>query len=216
MKKYKLKYSMAVMFGLPGETLEYAFETLDFALRQRDQYTSVHSNNVTKYSILLGMESHLHYNDIMRLKLLGALHDIGKIGVSDSILNKNGSLTEEERQQIQRHPEIGFNIVIKGREDLKSEMFPILFHHERWDGKGYPRGLHDEQIPLLARIISIVEVYDRVCDRGDYPEAERKRNAVQVIVEGSGTQFDPHLVDVFIRLLQKQATLAAKSTIAID
>jgi len=176
------------------------FETLDFALRQRDQYTSVHSNNVTKYSILLGMESHLHYNDIMRLELLGALHDIGKIGVSDSILNKNGSLTEEERQQIQRHPEIGFNIVIKGREDLKSEMFPILFHHERWDGKGYPQGKYGTNIPLLSRILAIADTYSALTEDRPYKIANTPEIAFKIIEEEKGKQFDPTLVDNFLRI----------------
>lgn len=176
------------------------FETLDFALRQRDQYTSEHSNRVTKYSILLGMQAGLHYNDIMRLELLGALHDIGKIGVSDTILNKNKSLTHDEYEQIKKHPEIGFDIVIKGREDLKSEMFPILYHHERWDGKGYPQGKYGENIPLLSRILAIADTYSAITEDRPYKAARTPEKAFQIIEEQKGKQFDPKLVNDFLEI----------------
>lgn len=174
------------------------FETLDLTLRHRDKYTSEHSSAVTKYAILLAMRSNLHYNDIMRLELLGALHDIGKIGVSDSILNKTSKLTADEYEQIKKHSEIGFDIVIKGREDLTSEMFPILYHHERWDGKGYPHGKYGENIPLLSRILAIADTYSAITEERPYKKQRSPQTAFEIIEKEKGLQFDPTLVENFL------------------
>ncbi len=188
--------------------------TLEDSLHGMSDKERQHATFVRDMCREFGLELKLSKTEINRLQRAAHLHDIGKITLGSDLLLKD-ELTEEEFELFKQHPAVGYRI-LNLFDDTLDLAGSVYSHHERWDGKGYPRGLHDEQIPLLARIISIVEVYDRVCDRGDYPEAERKRNAVRVIVEGSGTQFDPHLVDVFIRLLQKQATLAPKSTIAID
>lgn len=133
------------------------------------------------------------------------LHDIGKIGIDDVVLRKNGSLEHVEMDYMKRHAELGgltfhkIRKIFPENEFLKVAEEMALFHHERWDGKGYPCGLKGEEIPLCARIMSLVDVYDALTSRRPYKEPYSHEKAMGIIVEGRGTQFDPDLVDEFVK-----------------
>ncbi len=146
----------------------------------------------------LGAALNLSDADIKILKKAGYLHDIGKVVLDDSILHKD-ILTEEEHEKMQQHSAVGYRIL--NLFDNTVDLSEIVYaHHERWDGKGYPRGLKGEEIPLLSRIISIVEVYERVINGEDNSESGKK--AVKVIRDGAGTQFDPKIADIFVNMIE--------------
>jgi HD-GYP domain-containing protein (c-di-GMP phosphodiesterase class II) len=135
------------------------------------------------------------------LALYALLHDIGKVGVDDSILNKPGRLEEDEWEQMKKHSEIGYRIAASARELSHVADF-ILSHHERWDGQGYPRGLAGEQIPLLSRLLAIVDAYDAMTEDRVYRRALSSEEALREIERNAGTQFDPLLAAKFIRMVR--------------
>jgi len=154
---------------------------------------------VTAYSIEIGKAMGCSLEELDTLNFAGHLHDIGKIGIRDDILLKPGRLTDEEFAKIKEHPVIGTNIV----EQLgfwERERQIIRCHHERYDGKGYPDGLCHEEIPLLARILSVADVYDAVSSDRAYRKRMDDSQALRIIQEGARTQFDPRVVDVFLKL----------------
>jgi putative two-component system response regulator len=132
------------------------------------------------------------------------LHDIGKIAIQDSILKKPGALTPDEFEQIKDHTSIGEKIILKMGEHINEHVFleyaRVLAsaHHEKWDGTGYPNGLKGEEIPLLGRAMAIVDVYDALISVRPYKEAFSREQAIEIIKNGSGTHFDPRLVDLFV------------------
>ena len=130
------------------------------------------------------------------------LHDLGKIGVSEKILLKRRKLTEEEFEQIKKHPKIGADI-LRPIQLLHGLIPLILYHHERWDGKGYPYGLKENEIPLGARIIAIADVYHAMVSDRPYRKALSEGKAITLIKENSGTQFDPEIAEIFIKIVQK-------------
>ena len=134
------------------------------------------------------------------LLLLSMLHDIGKVGIPDHILNKPGPLTPEERQIIQRHPEIGRRIT-QAVPELNRVSTYIFSHHERWDGDGYPSGLKGTEIPIASRIIAVVDAYDVMVTGRNYRAARTKKEAIEELQRCSGTQFDPCVVAAYIELL---------------
>ena len=136
--------------------------------------------------------------DLGELQLLGMLHDIGKIGIDDKILNKPGKLTEEEWIVMKKHPEIGYRIA-RASHKLSRIADYILSHHERWDGMGYPRGLKGEDIPLLSRILSVADAYDAMTEDRIYRKALSKEEAIEEIRRNSGSQFDPLIANIFIK-----------------
>ena len=139
-----------------------------------------------------------------KLELLATLHDIGKISIERSILQKPDKLTQSEWEEMRKHPESGYRIAMATPE-LKPIADYILTHHERWDGKGYPNGLSGNKIPLLSRIISIVDAYDAMTEDRVYRKALSKEEAVQEIIENAGTQFDPKIAKLFVRLITNKA-----------
>jgi HD-GYP domain-containing protein (c-di-GMP phosphodiesterase class II) len=134
------------------------------------------------------------------LSHLAILHDIGKIGVPDQILAKPGSLSPEEWEEMQRHLDIGHRIV-DSTPELAHIGEALLAHHEWWDGTGYPRKLKGEQIPLISRILAIVDAYDAMTHDRPYRKAVSMQDAIRELQECANTQFDPHLVDVFVRIM---------------
>jgi HD-GYP domain-containing protein (c-di-GMP phosphodiesterase class II) len=156
-----------------------------------------HSKRVSNICAEIGRAYELSDDEIKELKVIGELHDIGKIAIDEAILNKEGSLSESERAQIQKHPETGYRLLGTSNEFTNIAEF-ILAHHERWDGKGYPRGLKGDEIPWKARIIAIADAYDAMtCDR-PYRKALSKEDAMAELIKNAGTQFDVDIVQIFV------------------
>ncbi|MCK5509446.1 MAG: HD-GYP domain-containing protein, partial [Desulfobacterales bacterium] len=165
----------------------------------RDSYTQQHSNRVTKIAIVIGKEMGCTSEELDILNFAGHLHDIGKIGIRDIILLKPTTYTEEEYNIIKEHSIIGANI-IGHLSLLESEKEIIKSHHECFDGTGYPDGLKKEEIPLLARILSVADVYDAISTNRSYRKKMEKNNIIKIMKKGSGTQFDPDVIDAFLKL----------------
>jgi putative nucleotidyltransferase with HDIG domain len=170
------------------------------AVDAKDPYTFGHSSGVTDHTIAIAEALGLSSVEIESLRKAAILHDIGKIGIDGSILNKPGPLTPAERELMQQHPSIGANIL--GSLDFLEDVVPIVFyHHERYDGHGYPAGMAAEEIPLGARIIAIADAYNAMTSDRPYRGALARSQAVKELKAESGSQFDPQIVDVFLRVL---------------
>ncbi len=168
-------------------------------IEARDPYTEQHSSRVTKLSILIGKKMGCSSEEVDILNIAGLLHDIGKIGIRDNILLKPGRLTDEEFEKIKEHPIIGSNIVeqlVMWEEHRKI----IRHHHERYDGEGYPDGLKKDEIPYLARIVSLADAFDAMASDRAYRKKMETEKIIQIITMGTGTQFDPEIVDAFMAL----------------
>lgn len=173
-------------------------ETLIKSIEAKDKYTKGHSERVANYSVAIGKQMNLNEIDLEQLNYLALLHDIGKVGVSDTILNKNQKLTDEEFDMVKHHPQIGAEIV-KDIKLLKDDQGVVLHHHERWDGLGYPEGFKGELIPLQARIIAVADSFDAMTSDRAYRRALSLEVAVNEIVACSEKQFDPKVVEAFIK-----------------
>ena len=167
----------------------------------RSQETEEHAERISNLSIRIGQRMNLSQKNLDELNLLAMLHDIGKIGIDDRILNKPGPLNEKEWVEMKKHPEIGYRIVMTAPE-LQSVAEYLLSHHERWDGTGYPRGLKGNEIPLVARILAVADAYDAMTQDRVYRKALTAKQAAEEIVKNAGTQFDPQVADVFLQLAQ--------------
>lgn len=186
------------------EELEKAYlesiETLRYTVEAKDTYTRGHSDRVSEYSYLIGKYLNLPEEDLKRLKLGGLFHDIGKIGVPDSILLKTERLTDDEYSEIKNHPAIGAHIL--SNATMFQDIIPIVkHHHERYDGKGYPGKLQGENIPYLARITAIADTYDAMTSKRAYRDPLSIDIVKAEFEKNSGTQFDPKLVPVFLDIL---------------
>ncbi|MDT8899652.1 HD-GYP domain-containing protein [Anaeroselena agilis] len=181
-----------------SEQLVSAIEALVAALDAKDAYTYGHSSEVALIAERMAEYMGQSEEDLFRIRFAALLHDIGKIGVPDSILNKHGPLSHEERACIQQHPKLGAKIIagIPAMHDI-AEI--ILHHHECWDGRGYPEGLAGSHIPLGARIIAIADAYQAMTSDRPYRKGMSRDEAMAEICRCSGTQFDPALVAVFQR-----------------
>ncbi|MFN7932320.1 MAG: HD-GYP domain-containing protein [Bryobacteraceae bacterium] len=169
------------------------------ALDARDRYTAGHSRRVSEYSVELGKALQLAAPMLDQIRIGALLHDIGKIGIPDSVLQKPGKLTPEEYALIQQHPGIGRRIleVVQGFEPF---LHAVELHHENWDGSGYPLGLSKEAVPLDARIVHIADAYDAMTSDRPYRPGMAHEEAIRIITCSAGTQFDPNLVAVFAEL----------------
>ncbi len=168
---------------------------------EKNQGTEEHAERLVKLTRLVGKKLGLNEDKQGELELLSTLHDIGKIGISDSIINKPGKLTKEEWVQMKKHPEIGYRIATSTKE-LSSIADYIRCHHEHWDGKGYPLGLKGEEIPLLSRILSVVDSYDAMTQDRPYRKAMSKEMAIAEIRDNAGTQFDPEIAELFLDIIK--------------
>jgi putative nucleotidyltransferase with HDIG domain len=166
------------------------------ALEARDLYTRQHSTRVTEIALVLGRELQCSAEELNILNFAGPLHDIGKIGIRDEILLKPGRLTAEEFEKIKEHPVIGANMLTQlGLWERERQI--IRCHHERFDGAGYPDGLRQEEIPFLARILSVADAYDAMASDRAYRQRMAEGLILEIIRKGAGSQFDPRIVDVF-------------------
>ncbi len=178
-----------------------SLKALTNSIDAKDQYTRGHSERVAIISRWLGErlaeEEALDEEQIHRLYLAGLLHDIGKIGVDESVLRKNGKLTDEERACIQRHPSIGAGI-LRGIKQMRDIVPGVLCHHERIDGKGYPKGLQGDEVPLSARIIGLADSFDAMTSKRVYRNAMTIEDALEEVRKGLGTQFDEKIGTIFL------------------
>ena len=175
---------------------------LAVAVEAKDPYTRGHSERVAEFSVRLANALGLFSRDFAIIRGAALLHDIGKIGISGSILRKPGSLTGIEFQQVKKHPGIGERICLSLK--FARDMLPIIrHHHERFDGKGYPDGLKGEKIPLMARIVAVADAFDAMTSDRPYRPGMTVDEALNVLGGGAGSQWDPELVAVFINMIRE-------------
>ena len=185
-------------------------------IEAKDEYTCGHSERVTAFALHISRVLGLDSAQLTTLELAGHLHDVGKIGVPEHVLGKPGPLTPEEYEIVKQHPRLGCNIIrnIEGAEEIADI---VLHHHERWDGKGYPDGLKADNIPLLARILSVADTFDAVSSKRPYRDALEPEQIKSEMRHGAGTQFDESVVRVFLQELESGRISAdSASTIVID
>jgi putative nucleotidyltransferase with HDIG domain len=186
------------------EELEKAYlesiQTLRYTVEAKDKYTRGHSDRVSAYSVLIGKHMGLPESDLKILEIGGLFHDIGKIGVPDSILLKEAKLSDDEYNEIKNHPSIGKHIL--SNATIFQEIIPIVYHHhEKYNGTGYPGKIAGEEIPLFARIAAIADTFDAMTSKRSYRNALPLDVVKSEIEEYSGTQFDPEIAKVFIDIL---------------
>ena len=186
----------------------HTIEAIGKAIEAKDHYTKGHTERVTNLSLEIGKELMqdaslgLSKEFYENLRIAASLHDIGKIGVPEVILNKDGPLTKEEWQEMQRHPALGATI-LEPITELKEAILGIKYHHERYDGKGYPEGLSSHSIPLIAAVISVSDSFDAMASDRPYRKALSKELAIKEIEKLSGQQFHPLVVAAFLKLYRE-------------
>ncbi|MFN3238581.1 MAG: HD-GYP domain-containing protein [Pseudomonadales bacterium] len=168
-----------------------------FLIDMRDRYTGGHSTRVADYCQEIGLRMGLDDKELDMVVTAASLHDVGKIGVSDPVLLKNGRLSDEEFAEIKKHPEYGW-MVLRNIEGLKEASLVVLHHHERLDGKGYPGNLKGDAIPLGARIIAVADTFDAMTTNRPYRKALTVEYALEEIDRCAGSQFDPDAAQAFI------------------
>ncbi|MEA4846579.1 MAG: HD-GYP domain-containing protein [Clostridiaceae bacterium] len=178
-------------------------DTLLGMLYEKSMETEGHSKRVETHCYSIGIKLKLSPRELEELSLLAILHDIGKVGINPDILKKPGRLTTSEWEEMKRHPEIGYRMV-KVTPELADVAEFILSHHERWDGKGYPRGLKGEEIPLVCRILAVIDAYDAMTNDRVYRKAMSSEEAILELQKNAGTQFDSEIVRLFIQILQSK------------
>lgn len=178
-----------------------SIQTLRYTVEAKDKYTRGHSDRVSEYSVLIGKKLGLSDEDLNTLKIGGLFHDIGKIGVPDSILLKDTKLSDDEYSQIKSHPSIGAHIL--STASIFQNLIPIVkHHHERFDGNGYPGKLKGEEIPFLARIAAVADTFDAMTSKRTYRDALPLEVVISEIEKCSGTQFDPKIASAFLDILK--------------
>lgn len=178
-------------------------EILRFTVEAKDAYTRGHSDRVSEYSVLIGKALGLPEEDLKTLKIGGLFHDIGKIGIPDSILLKTTKLDDEEYSEIKNHPSIGAHIL--SNATIFKDIIPIVkHHHERFDGRGYPGKLKGEEIPYFARIAAVADSFDAMTSKRSYRDSLPMDVVIEEIEKNSGTQFDPEIAKVFLEILKNQ------------
>ncbi|HSL23446.1 MAG TPA: CHASE2 domain-containing protein [Vicinamibacterales bacterium] len=208
----------------------FAVQSLTSLMETRDGATGLHARRTQAYSRLLAARlarvpyfaAYLTPERIELISRLSPLHDIGKVGVRDAVLNKPGALSGDEREEIERHPEFGHEAIARaerlagpgaGDDVLVQVAKDVVYtHHERWDGRGYPRGLTGREIPIAGRIVAVVDVYDALTTTRIYRGRVPHDEAVAAIAAGRGTQFDPDVVDAFLELHEQFRALAEEPT----
>jgi putative nucleotidyltransferase with HDIG domain len=190
-----------------------AIYALVSAVEARDPYIYGHSRKVSTYAGALAEAIGLSPDEISKVNTAGLLHDIGKIGIPDNVLNKKKKLNGENWEAIKTHPRLGANI-IGNIPHLVPCVSSILHHHERWDGSGYPDGLKGEEIPIGARILAVADSFEAMTSARPYRRALSREEVVKELRQGAGIQFDPYLVEVFIGIIK--AGLPGKIKIGQD
>jgi putative nucleotidyltransferase with HDIG domain len=193
------------------QLLDSLFTLFAATLDARDPYTAGHSLRVAEYSVEIARAAGLADDQVELLRKSALLHDIGKIGIRDDVLLKEGRLTEEEFDKIKQHPVIGVHIL--SQVHLPMKLQPILpgvkYHHERYDGKGYPEGLAGEAIPVFGRIMAIADAYDAMTSDRPYRKGMPVEKALAILEDGSGTQWDASFTQLFLDLKRRSVITAS-------
>lgn len=187
-----------------GSHRSETIKTILNTLKTKDVYSEEHSKRVSDICKQIGKKLSMTKQDLNLLTMISNLHDIGKIAIEDKILNKPGKLTEEEWEIMRRHPETGYRI-LSSLPEYGEIALDILSHHERYDGKGYPRGIKGEEIPIRARIIAVADAYDAMTSDRPYRKKMSHEEAVTELIDNKGTQFDPKIIDIFLSIFSKKA-----------
>ena len=174
-------------------------------IEMRDSYTRGHSEEVSRWSEIVARKLGLNKDKQEEISLAAKLHDIGKISIPDRILNKPGPLSKEEYAEVKKHPALGANI-FSNIDSLKEVSRIIRHHHEWYNGRGYPEGLKAEEIPLGSRIISVADAYQAMTSDRPYRKAFSKEKAIYELKRRAGSQFDPEIVKIFIRVLNERSS----------
>lgn len=199
-KKAALRIENNALYEVLYTNLVNTLKSLVMSIEARDSYTKQHSERVTAYALEIAEEMNLSEDEKEAIRFGGYLHDIGKIGVRDFVLLKPGRLSEEEKAEIRLHPVIGGNI-IKPIRFLPKERELVLYHHERFDGKGYPEGLEGDRIPRIARILAVADTYDAMTSSRPYRVAKTHEFAIGELKRCSNTQFDGEVVMAFLNTM---------------
>lgn len=197
-----LKGELSPMRRILRDSYMSILKSFAVILESKDPYIREHSMRVTKYAVMLAKEIGLSPKEVEVIENTAQFHDIGKVGVSDTILQKPGELTSEEWEHMKRHPQIGYDIV-EPLKVLHIALPGIRHHHERYDGYGYPDRLKGEEIPLSGRILAIADAYEALTSTRPYRKLKTPQEAVAELKNCAGTQFDPKLVELFLAALEK-------------
>ena len=215
-KEYEKNLELERIFTAKlNRTYEGTLKALSSALDLRDHETWGHSARVIGYAVAIAKKMGLPPQEIRILAWGGFLHDIGKIGVKDSILLKEDKLTPEEWREIKRHPYIGYDM-IRQVDFLEEAAEIVLFHHERYDGTGYPMGLCKDEIPLKARIFSVADTFDAMTSNRPYRRPRSVSEAIKVIRSQAGRQFCPECVKAFLQLSNTELMEIRRGMVGID
>ena len=192
-----------------NEIISESIETFTGFIDAKDPYTNGHSKRVAIYTKLIGQKLGFNEEELNNIYYIGLLHDCGKIGVPDYILGKPGKLTEEEFEKIKSHTVRGGEILSRFKS-INNVSDGALYHHERYDGKGYPKGLKGEEIPLIARIICVADAFDAMNSNRVYREKLTHDYIINELKDNKGTQFDPHIADIMIELIEENKVKTTK------
>ncbi|WP_246120175.1 HD-GYP domain-containing protein [Blastopirellula retiformator] len=184
------------LYRQQSEFVTSVVQALTSAIDAKDPYTCGHSDRVARLSVCLARQMGQDTDSLNLLYMAGLLHDVGKIGIDDSVLRKPGRLTDAEYEHIKLHPELGFNI-LKGLKQIEKVLPVVLHHHEQWDGKGYPHGLKATDTPLLARITAVADAYDAMSSDRPYRKGMPEEKVDAIFREGAGQQWDPAVINAF-------------------
>jgi HD-GYP domain-containing protein (c-di-GMP phosphodiesterase class II) len=189
---------------LPQYTEQSILQTISTMATLHDEETQSHANRMIRLAEATMRILNRSEEEVVLLRLAAQLHDIGKIGIPEAILHKPGPLNENEWDIMRRHPQIGQQILTQARGQFGLVSHIVVAHHERWDGQGYPYRLAQQEIPLGARILSVVDSYDAMTSSRPYREALPTAQAREELLRCAGTQFDPQVVNAFLQVLQTQ------------
>ncbi|TYQ12706.1 UNVERIFIED_CONTAM: PAS domain S-box-containing protein/diguanylate cyclase (GGDEF)-like protein [Acetivibrio alkalicellulosi] len=197
-ENYMYKRKMYESASMRNKTIDVIMN----ALFEKSEREMLHSKRVSAISGAIAMQFGFSEDEINKIKMSGLLHDIGKIGIDEKILNKEGKLDEQEWIEIKKHPEAGWRI-LSSVDEFSDLAKHVLYHHESWNGKGYPEGLKGEEIPIESRIISLADAFDAMTKDRTYRKAMSNEEAICELKRNKGTQFDPNIVDIFVSMLNK-------------
>lgn len=208
-ENYKTKKKLPTTEDVIVKNYISSLKMLNKILQAKDPYTREHSQRVSEYALVIAQELGLSPDEQEVMRETALLHDIGKVGITEAILNKPDKLNSHEWREIKRHTQIGEDF-LEPLKVLHIEQSMVRHHHERYDGKGYPDHLKGEEIPLYARILAVADTYEAMTSARPYRPAKSSLKAVAELERCSGTQFDPKIVEVFIRALKRDNNLLKK------